>query len=69
VSGAVSVPVIGMGGISTGMDAGEFLRAGATLVAVGSESFRDPLAGSRVAGELSTAIKILQATGCPPAEA
>jgi dihydroorotate dehydrogenase (NAD+) catalytic subunit len=60
VAGAVSVPIVGMGGISTGMDAREFLCAGATLVALGTESFRDPLAGSRVAGELSTAIKILQ---------
>jgi dihydroorotate dehydrogenase len=28
------------------------MRAGATLVAVGTESFRDPAAGSRIAAEL-----------------
>jgi len=53
VSSAVEVPVIGMGGISSGADALEFLRAGAAAVAVGTESFRDPAAGRRVAVELS----------------
>ncbi|HET8593102.1 MAG TPA: dihydroorotate dehydrogenase [Solirubrobacterales bacterium] len=53
VSAALSVPVIAMGGISTGRDAAEMLRAGAALVAVGTESFRDPAAGSRIAAELS----------------
>jgi dihydroorotate dehydrogenase (NAD+) catalytic subunit len=62
VAAAVSVPIVGMGGIASGTDASEFLSAGATLVAVGTESFRDPLAGSRIASELSTAIKILQPT-------
>jgi dihydroorotate dehydrogenase (NAD+) catalytic subunit len=35
------------------VDALDLLRAGASLVAVGTESFRDPEAGSRVARELS----------------
>lgn len=52
VRAAVSIPVIGMGGISSGADAAEFLAAGADLVAVGTENFRDPRAGSRVAEEL-----------------
>jgi len=52
VAAAVSVPVIGMGGISSGSDAREFLALGARLVAVGTENFRDPRAGSRVAAEL-----------------
>jgi dihydroorotate dehydrogenase (NAD+) catalytic subunit len=52
VSAAVELPIVGMGGICDGADAREFLSAGATLVAVGTESFRDPLAGSRVAAEL-----------------
>jgi dihydroorotate dehydrogenase (NAD+) catalytic subunit len=43
-----------MGGISSGADALEFLAAGATVVAVGTESFRDPQAGRRVAEELSS---------------
>jgi dihydroorotate dehydrogenase (NAD+) catalytic subunit len=54
VRAAVELPLIGMGGISTAGDAGEYLTAGATLVAVGTESFRDPRAGSRIAKELQT---------------
>jgi dihydroorotate dehydrogenase (NAD+) catalytic subunit len=53
VASAVPVPVVAMGGVSTGRDAAEMLGAGATLVAVGTESFRDPAAGSRIAGELA----------------
>lgn len=53
VAAAVSVPLIGMGGVSSGEDAFEMLSAGATLVAVGTESFRDPRAGARIAAELS----------------
>jgi dihydroorotate dehydrogenase (NAD+) catalytic subunit len=52
VRAAVGVPIVGMGGIANGADAAEFLRAGATVVAVGTESFIDPRAGSRVAHEL-----------------
>ena len=52
VSQAVRVPVIGMGGIESGRDAADFLRAGATCVAVGTASFRDPAAGARIASEL-----------------
>jgi dihydroorotate dehydrogenase (NAD+) catalytic subunit len=53
VAGRVRVPVIGMGGISSGRDALDFLDAGAACVAVGTESFRDPAAGRRIADELS----------------
>jgi dihydroorotate dehydrogenase (NAD+) catalytic subunit len=52
VSSAVRVPVVGMGGIGSGADALDFIAAGATLVAVGTENFRDPGAGQRVAVEL-----------------
>jgi dihydroorotate dehydrogenase (NAD+) catalytic subunit len=52
VANAVEVPVIGMGGISTGRHAADFLAAGATFVAIGTESFRDPAAGHRIAAEL-----------------
>jgi dihydroorotate dehydrogenase (NAD+) catalytic subunit len=52
VTAAISVPVIGMGGIASGSDAREFLALGADLVAVGTENFRDPRAGSRVASTL-----------------
>jgi dihydroorotate dehydrogenase (NAD+) catalytic subunit len=57
VSAAVSIPAIGMGGICNGADAAEFLAAGAALVAVGTESFRDPRAGSRVAAELDSVLR------------
>lgn len=53
VAAAIELPLIGMGGIGSGADAAEFLALGATLVAVGTESFRDPRAGSRVAAELA----------------
>ncbi len=52
VAESVGIPIVGMGGVGTGRDAFDLLRAGATLVAVGTESFRDPAAGNRVASEL-----------------
>lgn len=52
VAAALTIPVVAMGGVSTGRDAAEMLRAGARIVAVGTESFRDPAAGSRIAAEL-----------------
>jgi len=54
VAASVQIPIVGMGGIGSGADAREFIAAGATLVAVGTESFRDPRAGQRVAEELSS---------------
>jgi len=53
VSARVDIPVIGMGGIATGADAADFLAAGARVVAVGTESFRDPAAALRIRRELS----------------
>jgi dihydroorotate dehydrogenase (NAD+) catalytic subunit len=53
VAGRVAIPIVGMGGVQTGRDAFELLAAGAVLVAVGTESFRDPLAGARIAAELA----------------
>ncbi len=52
VAARVRIPVIGMGGVQTGTHARELLEVGATLVAVGTESFRDPDAGRRIAREL-----------------
>jgi dihydroorotate dehydrogenase (NAD+) catalytic subunit len=52
VADAVSIPVIGMGGVESGADARALLLAGATAVAVGTASFRDPRAGARVDAEL-----------------
>ena len=42
VSKAVSIPVIGLGGIMNGRDAIEFLLAGATAIQVGTANFIDP---------------------------
>ncbi|MBV9604870.1 MAG: dihydroorotate dehydrogenase [Solirubrobacterales bacterium] len=53
VAQAVEIPIVGMGGVASGADALDLMRAGATLVAVGTESFRDPAAGLRVASELA----------------
>jgi dihydroorotate dehydrogenase (NAD+) catalytic subunit len=50
---AVELPIIGMGGVQCGRDALDLMRAGATLVAVGTESFRDPAAGTRITAELA----------------
>lgn len=44
VAHAVSIPVLGMGGISSGADAVEFMLAGATAVAVGTANFANPAA-------------------------
>jgi dihydroorotate dehydrogenase (NAD+) catalytic subunit len=53
VARRVSIPLVAMGGVQSGRDADDLLQAGATLVAVGTESFREPLAGRRIAAELA----------------
>jgi len=53
VARRVTIPVIGMGGIQSGAHAAQFLAVGATAVAVGTESFRDPAAGARIRRELA----------------
>ena len=53
VAQAVEIPIVGMGGVQRGADALDLMRAGASLVAVGTESFRDPAAGLRVSSELA----------------
>jgi dihydroorotate dehydrogenase (NAD+) catalytic subunit len=52
VAARVAVPVIGMGGVQSGLHAASVIEAGATLVAVGTENFRDPAAGTRISREL-----------------
>jgi dihydroorotate dehydrogenase (NAD+) catalytic subunit len=54
VARRVRIPVVGMGGVARGSHANDLISVGATLVAVGTESFRDPLAGARVAAELKS---------------
>ncbi len=52
VAARVAIPIVGMGGVQSAEHARRFLDLGATLVAVGSESFRDPSAATRIAAEL-----------------
>jgi dihydroorotate dehydrogenase (NAD+) catalytic subunit len=52
VAERVSVPVIGMGGVQHTAHARDLMDVGATLVAVGTESFRDPAAARRIAQSL-----------------
>ena len=52
VSRAVTVPVIGMGGIMTGEDAAAFMLCGATAVMTGTANLLDPAAPLRIIDEL-----------------
>ncbi len=45
-------PIIGTGGVTTGVDAVEMLLAGASAVGVGTATFHDPRASLRVLDEL-----------------
>jgi dihydroorotate dehydrogenase (NAD+) catalytic subunit len=49
---AVTVPIIGMGGVATAGDVLDFMACGARVVAVGSSAFREPQVAGRLAGEL-----------------
>lgn len=53
VSGAVAIPVVGMGGIVTAEDALEFILAGASCVQVGTANFARPDAAMRVAAGIA----------------
>ena len=52
VAGAVSVPVIGMGGVSTAEDVIEMMLAGATCVEVGAANLIDPYASKNIVEDL-----------------
>lgn len=54
VASRLKVPVIGMGGIMSGVDALEFLVAGAAAVEVGTASFVDPDAAARIVAEIGS---------------
>jgi dihydroorotate dehydrogenase (NAD+) catalytic subunit len=49
---SVDIPVIGMGGITTGEDVIEFMLAGAAAVQVGTANYFDPCATERIVGDL-----------------
>ena len=57
VSHAVSVPVIGMGGIMNAEDAIEFMMAGATAVSVGTANFHNPYATEEIASGIEAYMK------------
>ena len=50
------LPILGMGGIRTGLDALQFILAGASAVSVGTAVFNDPNAPMRVCAELEQAL-------------
>ena len=50
---AVSIPIIGMGGVSTGEDAIELMMAGASAVQVGAAIFTDPYAPIKIVDEMN----------------
>jgi dihydroorotate dehydrogenase (NAD+) catalytic subunit len=50
---ATRLPIVGMGGVQTGLDALEFVAAGASAVALGTVLFADPDAPARVRAELA----------------
>ena len=52
VSSAISLPIVAMGGIASAANARQFLDAGALIIAVGTESFRDPATAGAIRDEL-----------------
>jgi dihydroorotate dehydrogenase (NAD+) catalytic subunit len=53
---AVDVPIVGMGGVSSGRDALDLVAAGATAVALGTVLFSDPAAPTRIRDELGVEV-------------
>ena len=54
------LPIVGMGGITSGRDAFEFILAGASAVSIGTATFGDPSAAPRIKSELQS---LLQESG------
>ncbi len=54
VAAAVALPIVAMGGISSAANARQFLDAGAVAIAVGTESFRDPMTAAKIRDGLSS---------------
>lgn len=50
---AVQLPILGLGGVSSGVDALQYIMAGASLVGVGTAAMRDPRAPERIVAELA----------------
>jgi dihydroorotate dehydrogenase (NAD+) catalytic subunit len=62
---ATDLPIVGMGGVSTGRDALELAAAGASAVALGTVLFSDPDAPSRIRDELASELAL---HGCESVE-
>ena len=60
---AVDVPIVGMGGVSSGRDALELVAVGASAVALGTVLFADPLAPERIRAELEAEATALGSDG------
>lgn len=58
---ATALPIVGMGGVTTGRDALELAAAGASAVALGTVLFADPDAPARIRGELEAELERLGA--------
>jgi dihydroorotate dehydrogenase (NAD+) catalytic subunit len=56
---ATELPIVGMGGVSTGRDALELIGAGASAVALGTVLFSDPDAPQRIREELAAELALL----------
>jgi dihydroorotate dehydrogenase (NAD+) catalytic subunit len=56
---ATQLPIVGMGGVSTGRDAMELIAVGASAVALGTVLFSDPDAPRRVREELYAELSLL----------
>ena len=52
VSKAVEIPIVGLGGISNGKDAIEFMMAGANAIQIGTINFANPMAGKEIIDEM-----------------
>ncbi len=63
VAGAVSIPIIGVGGIETAEDIVEFLLAGASAVQIGTATFRNPGAAEQAARGLAAYLRQSGVTG------
>ena len=57
VAKAVDIPVIGLGGISNGRDAIEFMMAGASAIQIGTINFVNPMAGKEIIEEMENFLK------------
>jgi dihydroorotate dehydrogenase (NAD+) catalytic subunit len=55
-SAAVDIPIVGMGGVRSGLDGLELIAAGASAVALGTILFSDPDAPARIRDELATEV-------------